>query len=232
MIQIPSIYFQISMSHVTKNRTIVISITSKSFTMSNKIFLFLIFLIIFNSCVSSKGMNIDRSMIERNNLNQYIIKYISNKLGENGDVFRIDTELKFRDYLTMVDVRGLVSNHAGFKMKWQCVLDVHPDTSIIERLPQLPKEFQNKIILETSIDTVDTDYMPIVYFSPVFETKEKGVFAFHESISFVYKVEGFGGGIDVIVREFIRFRIVDGAVEWLDCCGRTNDPFDTITELD
>ena len=161
--------------------------------------------------------------LEQVDLNRYIILRIDGNESCTKVQFRVDPILKYRDFLTMANDRGIVSNHHGIKMKWSCVLNEHPDTSIVMSLPPLPKDLRGKIVVDSRIDTVGTDYMAAVYYSPVFKTKEKDVYAFHESIVFVLDVEGWRN--DVVIRKFIRFKIVDGTVEWLDCCGDSNYPF-------
>ena len=177
---------------------------------------------ILTSCVSSKLVNDANLNALGRNPNQAILEYIDFLVTDAGK-FRIDPNLKFRDYLSMVSERGLVSHYEGAAMRWHCVLDEHPDTSKVMLLPELPNEFMNTIVVAERLDTTDTDYMPAFYFSPVFETKEKGVYAFHESVSFVLTMEGYTD--DVIIRLFHRFRIIDGTIEWLDCYGRTSVPF-------
>ena len=192
--------------------------------MKKSIFVLLLFL--FSSCISLK------KNIEPVDLNKYILLHIDGLVSYSKEPFRVHSILKFRDYLTMVNtVRGypVVSNHEGLKMKWQCVLNEHPDTSIVMPLPSLPKTYMSQVVVDARIDTVETDYIPTFYFSPVFETKDKGVYAFHESWAGTMRIDMGGGDIwvveDVIIREFVRFRIVEGTVEWLDCCGHSNDPF-------
>ena len=191
--------------------------------MNYKIFFFAMFFIVSNSFVSNKMLNRTSLIDGESNPNQPIVDYIEFLVSVNNNKLRVAPTLKFRDYLTMVYENGVVSNQVGFKMKWQCVLDEHPDTSKVMLLPQLPNQLMNTVVVAESIDTLGTDYMRTVYFSPVFETNNKGIYAFHVSTVSVQIFHGYRD--DYIDRWFVRYRILDDTIEWLNCYGRTVMPF-------
>ena len=186
------------------------------------IFLAMLILIGYTSCMSFKGTSRVKSYNNDIGLNQYILDYVDAVVDGLNSKVRIDPELKYRDYLTMVtENRHLVSDHVGFKMRWQCVMDEYPDTTSVLFLPK--EGFNDSVIVRSGLDTLGSDYIQSMFFSPVFETKEKGGYAFHVSYVFFDIAEGWRN--DFIYRWFVRFRIDDGSVEWLDCSGRTAFPF-------
>ena len=127
-------------------------------------------------------------------------------------ILRIHPDLKFRKNLTKKSWRtGMVYNQAAIEMKWSCVLDEQPDTTIVLPLPELPKGLRSRFIVSRTIDRDRTAHIPSIFYSPVFETKEPGVYAFHRSI--VYNLAAEFDYMEATFRVFERFCIdEDGAV--------------------
>jgi len=173
-------------------------------------------------------------------VNQAIILDMQNiDASSNKDFFSkvyFNPNLKFRDYLPYINSQGLYRIGFGCKPIWGCVVDKMPDTS--QNLLSISDSHLD-VLLSEEVDTVGKIHYPIYYYSPVFETKVQGIYAFHRSVSTfmgddfdlfnrimdgdtLSTTQGASFFLNLVVGKFVRFRIVDGTIEWLDCCGYTS----------
>jgi len=191
-----------------------------------------IYLAIFSSIVllSSCAQHVfygSRRHAELTKMSRFILQDLERVALEFPDtIIRVNQDLRFREYLEKKSWRtGIVYRQAAIRMKWFCVLDDLPDTTIVLPFPELPVQMQSKFVVNGLIDRERTVHLPTIYYSPVFETKEPGVYAFHRTMD--YNLGAEWDFMEVTHRIFIRFRIDDaGAVVWLDCCGSSFYPFE------